>query len=130
MRRLSGTHSGLGLGSGWGFTELSRRYGDFAIVLAAVMIDVGPDGTISRVRIAVGSVADCPVRCAEAEAALLGKPGGPGAFQVAAAAAASPLDPPSDVHGSSAYRRHLVKVLVERALSEAWQRVTGEPRSG
>ena len=29
------------------------------------------------------------------------------------------LDPPSDVHGSADYRRHLAKILVERAVEEA-----------
>jgi carbon-monoxide dehydrogenase medium subunit len=29
------------------------------------------------------------------------------------------LDPPSDVHGSADYRRHLAKVLAERAIAEA-----------
>ncbi len=29
------------------------------------------------------------------------------------------LDPPSDVHGTAEYRRHLAKVLVDRAIAEA-----------
>jgi CO/xanthine dehydrogenase FAD-binding subunit len=29
------------------------------------------------------------------------------------------LDPPSDVHGSADYRRHLAKILVDRAIAEA-----------
>jgi aerobic carbon-monoxide dehydrogenase medium subunit len=29
------------------------------------------------------------------------------------------LDPPSDVHGSAEYRRHLAKILVDRAIAEA-----------
>jgi carbon-monoxide dehydrogenase medium subunit len=29
------------------------------------------------------------------------------------------IDPPSDVHGSAEYRRHLAKILVERAIAEA-----------
>jgi aerobic carbon-monoxide dehydrogenase medium subunit len=29
------------------------------------------------------------------------------------------LDPPSDVHGSAEYRRHLAKILVDRAVKEA-----------
>jgi aerobic carbon-monoxide dehydrogenase medium subunit len=29
------------------------------------------------------------------------------------------IDPPSDVHGSAEYRRHLAKILVERAVAEA-----------
>jgi carbon-monoxide dehydrogenase medium subunit len=67
-------------------------------------------------------VADRAIRCHDAEAALLGKPGDAAAFRAAAAAAAEPLAPPSDVHGSGAYRRHVAAVLVERVLREAWQR--------
>jgi carbon-monoxide dehydrogenase medium subunit len=29
------------------------------------------------------------------------------------------VDPPSDVHGSAEYRRHLAKILVDRAVAEA-----------
>jgi carbon-monoxide dehydrogenase medium subunit len=53
---------------------------------------------------------------------LDGAPGGTQAFRAAAVAAAEPLDPPSDVHGSGGYRKRLAQVLVERALAEAWSR--------
>jgi CO/xanthine dehydrogenase FAD-binding subunit len=112
----------LGPRTGWGFQELSRRHGDFAIVAAAAVIEVASAGTIGKARIALGAVADRPIRCPEAEAALIGTRGEPQAFEAAARAAAAPLEPPGDVHGSSAYRRHLATVLVERALAEAWQR--------
>lgn len=114
----------LGPRSGWSFQELARRPGDFAIVSAAAVLDADAAGTITRARLALGAVADRAVRCAEAEAALTGKPAGREAFETAAALAAQPLDPPSDVHGSSAYRRHLARVLVGRALGEAWERAT------
>ena len=113
----------LGPGTGWGFAELSRRLGDFAIAAAATVLEAGPDGRIAKARIALGAVADRAIRCVDAEAVLQGQPPGPAAFQAAAEAAAAPLDPPSDVHGSSAYRRHLVTVLVRRALAQAWDRV-------
>jgi carbon-monoxide dehydrogenase medium subunit len=29
------------------------------------------------------------------------------------------IDPPSDVHGSADYRRHLAQILVDRAVAEA-----------
>lgn len=112
-----------GLRTGWAFQELSRRHGDFAIVSVAALIEAGTAGTIARARIALGGVADRPLRCPAAEVALAGTPAGPAAFQAAAAAAADPLEPPSDLHGSGAYRRHVARVLVERALMEAWQRV-------
>lgn len=117
--------------TGWAFQELSRRHGDFAIAAVAALVEVGSAGTISNARIALGGVADRPLRCSDAEAALAGTPGGPAAFQAAAAAAADPLEPPSDLHGSGAYRRHVARVLVERALTEAWQRaVAGHSQAG
>jgi carbon-monoxide dehydrogenase medium subunit len=116
-------------GSGWGFSELSRRPGDFAIVAAAATLRVGAAGTITRARIALGAVADRAIRCLDAEGALLGQRGDKAAFKAAAALASAPLTPPSDVHAPSGYRRHLAKVLVERALTQAWQRLNSTPSS-
>jgi carbon-monoxide dehydrogenase medium subunit len=114
-------------GTGWGFAELSRRPGDFAIAIAAAVLRTGRDGGIEAASVAVGAVADRAIRCPDAEAVLRARPPGPAAFAAAAeAAAATPGDPPSDLHGSSAYRRHLVGVLVRRALTQAWER-TGQP---
>src|SRR5262249_45049496 len=109
--------------SGWGFSELSRRPGDSAMVAAAATLQVGAAGTITKAQIALGAVADRAIRCPEAEAALLGQMGGRAAFEAAAVLASAPLTPPSDVHASSGYRRHLAKVLVERVLTQAWQRL-------
>jgi aerobic carbon-monoxide dehydrogenase medium subunit len=111
-------------GRGWGFSELSRRPGDFAIVAAAAALDVGAAGAITRAQMALGAVADRAIRCPEAEAALVGRMGGTAAFEAAVALASAPLEPPSDVHGSSGYRRHLAKVLMQRALMQAWQRAS------
>jgi CO/xanthine dehydrogenase FAD-binding subunit len=116
-------------GQGWGFSELSRRPGDFAIVAAAAALDVENAGVITRARIALGAVADRAIRCQEAEVALMGQTGGSAVFEAAAVLASAPLEPPSDVHGSSGYRRHLAKVLVERALMQAWRRVGPTPSS-
>jgi CO/xanthine dehydrogenase FAD-binding subunit len=113
--------------TGWGFSELSRRPGDFALAVAAAMLRVGGAGTIADARIALGAVADRAIRCPEAEAALLGQRGGEEALAEAAVLASESLEPPSDVHASSGYRRHLARVLVERALMQAWQRLTSMP---
>jgi CO/xanthine dehydrogenase FAD-binding subunit len=39
----------------------------------------------------------------------------------AEAAAAHDIDPPADIHASSAYRRHLAAVLTRRVLERAFQ---------
>jgi carbon-monoxide dehydrogenase medium subunit len=107
--------------AGWAFLELSRRPGDFAIVAVAAVLERTGDA-IARARIALGAVADRALRSEAAEAALVGQPGRPETFESAARLAADPLAPPTDVHGSSAYRKHLAQVLVRRALTQAWER--------
>jgi carbon-monoxide dehydrogenase medium subunit len=116
-------------GRGWGFSELSRRPGDFALAIVATRLQVGSDGMLTQARIALGAIADRAVRCPEAEESLLGQRGSKARFEAAAALASERLEPPSDVHASSGYRRHLVKVLIERALAQAWQRLGSTPTS-
>ena len=67
-------------------------------------------------RIALSGVGDAPVRAPEAEAMLAGA-GDPRVRRGGGAAAR--LCPPSDIHGSSAYRKELAAALVRRALAEA-----------
>jgi carbon-monoxide dehydrogenase medium subunit len=98
--------------------EFARRHGDFAIVAAAVALDVDGD-QISGARIVVGGVDEVPLRVEEAERALEGAAPGGEAFAEAGRAAADAVDPAGDVHGSAGYRRDLTDVLVRRALAEA-----------
>jgi CO/xanthine dehydrogenase FAD-binding subunit len=112
--------------SGWCCAEVARRHGDFAIVAVAVLLDCGKDRSINFARIAVGGVGPAPLRAVAAEAALSGERPDGELFRRAADAAAQPLDPPADIHASSAYRRHLTSVLVRRALATAAGRIQGQ----
>lgn len=107
---------------GWSFHEFSRRSGDFAIVGVAATIELGPDGRIREARLALSGVDHTPRRANDAEALLAGAQGSDELWRSAAQAAASPLDPPSDIHGSAAYRKHLAAALSERALRDAHAR--------
>jgi carbon-monoxide dehydrogenase medium subunit len=62
------------------------------------------------------------VRATAAESLLAGATPSDELWRSAANAAASPLEPGSDIHGSSTYRKHLAAVLAERALIEAHDR--------
>jgi carbon-monoxide dehydrogenase medium subunit len=114
-------------GAGWAFVELSRRSGDFAIAgVAAVVVMVA--GRVTEARLAACGVGSIPLRLSGGETALQGRPLDDGAIDDAAAAAVAELDPPSDVHAPGAYRRHVTRVLVRRALTTARARVlTTEP---
>ncbi|MGE0794163.1 MAG: xanthine dehydrogenase family protein subunit M [Acidimicrobiia bacterium] len=105
-------------GTGVRFEEAARRHGDFAMVGVGASVQLD-GGTVVDARIALLGVADAPVRSAEAEAMLRGGPPSRAAFEAAANAAVRELTPPSDLHGSAAYRRSVAGTLVTRALEGA-----------
>jgi carbon-monoxide dehydrogenase medium subunit len=107
--------------TGCAFEEVTRRHGDFAMVGAGAMVRV-EDGRISAARIALSGISDVPVRATDAEAVLTGSPPTEEALSEAAEQTAKTLTPPSDLHGSSAYRRHLARVLIKRTVRAAAQR--------
>ena len=98
--------------------EFARRAGDYAIVAAAVTLDMD-DGKCRSARVVLGGVADVPLRVTEAERVLEGAEAGREAFEQAGREAAKAVDPPSDVQGTAEYRRDLSAVMVRRALEEA-----------
>lgn len=98
--------------------EFARRAGDYAIVAAAVTLDMD-EGKCRSARVVLGGVADVPLRVTEAERVLEGAEAGREAFEQAGREAAQAVDPPSDVQGTAEYRRDLSAVMVRRALEEA-----------
>jgi carbon-monoxide dehydrogenase medium subunit len=108
--------------AGGSFTEFSRRSGDFAIVGVATILALDGAGKIAQAGMAFSGVAGTPVRARAAEAALVGQTPSADLWQHAAAEAAAGLDPPDDLHGTSAYRKHLASVLAARSLKQAHQR--------
>jgi len=104
--------------------EFARRHGDFAVVAAAVAVDLDGD-RIDDARVVVGGVDEVPLRAEAAEEVLDGASAGDDTFAEAARAAAAAVEPSSDVHGSAEYRKELTAVLVRRALADAVARRGG-----
>jgi carbon-monoxide dehydrogenase medium subunit len=107
--------------TGWGFEEVARRSGDFALAAAAATLTLSA-GVISQARIALTGVGATPVRAAEAEALLVGQALEPGLIDGIIDAVRAAIEPDTDLHASSDYRRHLGGVLAGRAVSAAWRR--------
>jgi carbon-monoxide dehydrogenase medium subunit len=112
--------------SGWSFLEVARRHHDFALVGVAAVVTMD-NGTCDSAKLVYFSVGDGPVEAKEACAVLQGQAPTPEAIQEAAnvAATADIPEPNSDINASSAYRRHLIRVLGGRALVEAFERARG-----
>jgi carbon-monoxide dehydrogenase medium subunit len=107
----------------WGgraaFSEVARRHGDFAITGVAAALDLEPDGRIRRAGIALAGVGSAPVKARAAEQLLVGRRPTEDAFEEAALAAVDEASPTSDIHGSAAFRTHLVRILTIDALARA-----------
>lgn len=112
-------------GTGWAFEEFSRRHGDFAVAAVAVTLTTDQGSTVTDARVVLAGVDSIPVRAHDAEAVLRGVRADGAAWEDVAEAAARPLSPPEDLHGTSAYRRHLIRVLLRRALATAAERAAG-----
>jgi carbon-monoxide dehydrogenase medium subunit len=99
----------------WGFQELARRHGDFALAGLAAGARVEA-GVLAETRLVFFGVGTRPVRARGAEAALGGRRADEAILATAGRALDADLDPPGDVHGSPALRRHLSRVLLARVL--------------
>ncbi len=108
----------LGPGWGWGFQEVSRRDGDFAMAAVAALARCA-DGLVVEARVAAGAVSDRPVRLAAVESALTGCPVADVASRVGPIQGIRPAD---DTSATAQYRERLTRVLVIRALAEAARR--------
>jgi aerobic carbon-monoxide dehydrogenase medium subunit len=105
--------------AGAGFVEISRREGDFAIVLAAAKIELDRGGRCVAARVVLGAVAPTPQRCRDAEDRLIGQR--PDADVLAKAVAALPtgIIELGSEGASRAYRRAVAPVVLHRALTSA-----------
>ena len=103
-----------------------RREMDIAVAGAGAWVVLSQDRTrIEEARIALSAVAPTPLLVAAAGTALVGQAPTEAAFDQAAALAQQAARPISDVRGTEAQRRHLVGVLVKRALRNAVCRARG-----
>jgi aerobic carbon-monoxide dehydrogenase medium subunit len=100
-------------GAGDGFAGLTiGKHGTY-IVNAAASVSGG------TARIAIGCVAASPVRATAMEGGLAGSDFSESTVRAAASGLGAALDPPSDVHGSADFRRHLAEVAAVRAVLQA-----------
>ena len=109
---------------GWGFAELARRAGDFAIAGIAGVLQAAPDdpSRVGAASLVAFGVDNTPARLAAAERLLVGARIDAALARAAGAAAGTSCLPQDDVHATAAYRRHLAGVLTEQVVLDAHRR--------
>ena len=99
------------------FERLTVRGGaEYSIVSVAVSADVGADGAVFAARVAVGAVADVPVRTAAAESALTGSRLDRAAGEAAGRAASQALIGRDGLDAPGWYRLEVLPALIARAV--------------
>ena len=108
----------------WGYREFCRQRGGFPLAGVAVYYDE-TDGKASNAHLSVIGAHSRLERLTVAEGALNGRRVTQAAIDEVAAAAASAIDPVSDIDGSAEYRRALVRAMAARALADSVGRKAG-----
>ena len=103
----------------WGFEEVSRRMGDFAITGAIGTLDLDAGSRCTQARCVVFAAASRPLVIESAASLLIGRVIDDAAIEAAAQAARAAIEPMSDHHASAEYRQELVQTLVARVLRQA-----------
>ena len=97
---------------------------EIALVGVAGLIQLEKDtNKCSCARVVIGACAPTPIRIAKAEEKLLRSEVTPQRISAAASAAADAVTPITDIRGSEAYRREIVRVQTKRVLERALSRV-------
>ena len=107
---------------GYAYVKLTRRAGDYAVVGAAALLSLSPDGTCGDARIALCAVGPTAFVCEAAGGSLQGTRLTDADLAEAGALAGNDADPVSDVHASADYRRAMIPVVAARALAKARER--------
>lgn len=115
-------------GSGASFQKLGRRRGlGLSVVNAAAYLEVD-GGVCQEARVALGAVAATPLQMHAVEEILKGKQLSQKLIEDAAYACRGQVRPIDDIRASAEYRREMARVLMRRALTDAWERARRSPR--
>jgi aerobic carbon-monoxide dehydrogenase medium subunit len=103
----------------WGFQEVCRREGDFALVGAVAVLQMDDDAVCRAARLTMFGVGGTPVRPQRAEEILSGQRLDGQVLDRVAEVVATALEPDSDMHASAEYRREVGGVVARRAVEMA-----------
>ena len=111
-------------GAGSAYDKVERRAGDWAVAAAGAFVRLD-GGVVADVGIGLSAVGAEHFTCPEAEDSLRGEAPSAEAIAAAAAICRDRCEPTADQRGPVDFKRHLVLVLVTRALTRSVARAEG-----
>lgn len=100
------------------YEKFRVRAADWALVGVAVSV-TRQNGSVGNASVVLTNVGTTPVRASAVEEALRGRQVSPGTLREAAQRASEGLEPSGELKASPEYKKHLARVLTERALAAA-----------
>lgn len=108
--------------AGTSYQQVSRQKGSSAQAAVNAVVALDDRGRCNYARVVLNCVGETAILSKEAARLLVGQEPKLELFQELGEAVQKEIDPGTDMHGTAEYRRHLVKVLITRALTEAFDR--------
>ncbi|MFT4793483.1 MAG: carbon-monoxide dehydrogenase medium subunit [Paracoccaceae bacterium] len=103
---------------GFAYEKQKRKIGDYATAACAAQIAM-EGGRCTEASIAMTNLSDTPVWSQAAGAALVGTACAPADLDAAVAAALADIDPTEDNRGPIAFKMHVAKIIIRRAIERA-----------
>jgi carbon-monoxide dehydrogenase medium subunit len=103
---------------GFAYEKQKRKIGDYATAACAAQIAM-EGGRCTEASIAMTHLSDTPVWSQAAGAALVGTACAPADLDAAVAAALADIDPTEDNRGPIAFKMHVAKIIIRRAIERA-----------
>ena len=112
--------------TGMSYQQVSRQQGSQSQVGVATMVTLDEKGRIKTANIALLAVGERPIIARQAAKVLIGQIPSDEALRTAADISSThEIDPGTDIHATTEYRRHVAGVLVRRTLAEAIAQARG-----
>jgi len=112
--------------TGWAFTEVAPRSGDYALMGVAAIVALDKNGKCKSAKLVYLNAGDGPVDAVETAKALEGQTLNDKSFEDAAShASENEITPFGNIHASPEFQKHLAKTLTKRVLTIATQRAGG-----
>jgi carbon-monoxide dehydrogenase medium subunit len=103
----------------WGFSEFSRRKGDYAMAGAAVWFDVNSHGEAFNIHIGLIGLGEKPIRLSQAEGKLENKSLSQPLIEDVVIDCLANVSFQSDINANENYRRSLMSEMILNAFSQA-----------
>ena len=111
--------------TGWSFTEVAPRSGDYAMMGVATLVTLDDAGKCTSAKLVYLNAGDGPVDATESAQMLVGEKITDASIDSAATyAGEKEINPFGNMHASVEFQRHLAKVLTKKTLHKARERTT------